>query len=264
MEVIWYSCESEEYKNSILGIEKPTAQKVIDSENFVQAYCLTKALKIIIEKENIDVLDYNELNNFLSEFFGSENIEYLIKNGYHICGEYMGDDPDDVRFEAAFTLSDKRQRWWMQIQNSGEMSTGPLTDHLDISKLFSNEKKLIYDGHTARVMKYVPASEGETFKKVLEERCCVIERRVELPSWGVKYDFIDEKGNKKYALCYEEDPTYEWMTGNVDEIRDPEFAIILISDYEIVKDGASDYPFYSYLSSLLKYDLRGRFDFDLA
>lgn len=79
MELFFHEANSEEFRNSILSIEHPTAQKVIDSEYFVQAYCLIKALKIIIEKENINILDYDELNNFLSDFFGSDNIEYLIK-----------------------------------------------------------------------------------------------------------------------------------------------------------------------------------------
>lgn len=264
MELFFHEANSEEFRNSILSIEHPTAQKVIDSEYFVQAYCLNKALKIIIEKENINILDYDKLNNFLSDFFGAENIEYLIKNGYHMCGEYMGDAPDDFRFDISCTLSDKCQKWGITIENSGEMTSGPLTSNFDISKLFSNEKKMIYDGHTARIIKYIPAYKGETFAKALESHGCIIKKRVELPSAGVKYDFVDSKGNTKHALGYEEDPSYECrISGNWDNMRDPEFAIFIVSDHEIVNDGENDYSFYEHLSYFLKYDLYGRFDYDI-
>lgn len=266
MELFWDSCESEAFKNSILSIENPTAQKVIDSEYFIQAACLDKALRICLEREKVNVLDYEELNKFVTNFFGAENIEYEVKDGIHISGDEMGNNPDDVRYEIVCTLSDKRQKWNMTIDNSGEMISGPITNNFDISKLFSNEKKMIYDGNVARVIKYTPAYEGETFSQALESNGCTIERRVELPSHGVKYDFIDKKGNRKYALGYIEDPTYEYRMMGIhdDEMRDPEFAVYIISDCEIVRDGASDYSFYEHLSYFLKYDIEGWFDLDFA
>lgn len=65
----------------------------------------------------------------------------------------------------------------------------------------------------------------------------------------MKYDFVDSKGNIKHALGYEEDPNYECRTsGNWDNMRDPEFAIFIVSDHEILRDGESDCSFYEHLS----------------
>ena len=243
----------EDFEKSIIEIENPTIQKIIDSKYFTTRWaCLSDAFKILVKYKSVNVTNFDELNNFLINLFGEDNIKFEIKDGIEVSSGY--DFSEFITFYVACKFPDCQQ-CYINIDSKGRIYFD-IYRGFDINKLFSNNKVAYYN---EQIVKIIKINKEQSLNSIFKDWNYIIEKRENLDSGAIYVEYLDQNKKKKYALGYYENtyPHPNLVTEDKDEKREPEYMIILIGDSINKED---DFYVYDFLTRGLKYNVSACYD----